>query len=389
MQLMRAESRALHVVKQSEGIFTAIYRSIFDDNERQAEATRMATARKRELITAHDQVVTDHATEQVLLKDQISVLLREVNHIQTESEACIKTLLRNVLTENPTKSKEDRILRAYEAGIFNFEREKLERPDEQSYESIKKDIRQQDQYRCVCCGRGPDHGELHVHHIVPLYQFGTNNYKNLVTLCHPCHNKQHPDFNVSRNYPIRRAPRQQKFVAVDIETTGLSNDDSIIEIGAALFVDGELKDTFHSLVYTKRDLPPMITRLTGITPAMLQEAPRADVAFYGFRAFIGDYRLVFHNSSFDMRFLNRYAEYFNAAIPNSIHDTLKIARERIPELKNYKLATLVRHFGIPENLTHRAKGDSIATGFLYLHLSAVGSGTRKTRSRRNAQARDE
>ena len=189
MQLVRAESRALHDVKKSEGLLIAIYRSIFDDNARQAEATRMATARKREIITAHGQVVADHATEQVRIKNQISALLVEIDQIPMKCEMYIETLLENVLTGNPTKSKQERILRAYQTRVINFEREKLERPDEQSYDGIKKEIRQQDQYRCVCFGRGPDRGELHVHHIVPLYQFDTNDYKNLVTLCHPCHNK--------------------------------------------------------------------------------------------------------------------------------------------------------------------------------------------------------
>ncbi|MGZ5222023.1 MAG: HNH endonuclease [Chitinophagaceae bacterium] len=80
--------------------------------------------------------------------------------------------------------------------------------------------RREDSYRCVCCGKTGLTTELHVHHNVPLSKFGSNNNVNLVTLCHTCHNKQHPGFNVSRNQPIYRWPRKRRFVAVDIETTG-------------------------------------------------------------------------------------------------------------------------------------------------------------------------
>ena len=308
-----------------------------------------------------------------------------MTNISSESDKYLERYFQDLFTEEPTKSKEDRIIRAHEIGLINFEREKLERPEEQIYETIKREIRNQDENLCVCCGRGFDRGELHVHHIIPLYQFGTNELKNLVTLCHPCHNKQH-DFKVSRNSPIRRSPRQQIFVAVDIETTGFANDDSIIEIGATLFVNGEVKDSFNTLVHTKRELPYAVTRLTGITPELIENAPRADVAFHGFRTFIADYRLVFHNSSFDMRFLNRYAEYFKVSIPNSVHDTLRMAREKLPELPNHKLGTLIKHFQIASIPTHRARDDSIATGFLYLELSTIGSRKQKAKARTRASS---
>lgn len=382
-RLTQAELLALHEVKQAENVFTSIYRSVFDDNKRQTEANRISNIRKNTIIADHKQIVADHAIRQRQVRSRISDLEAAMVNVSTESDKDLEQYFQDLLIERPTKSKEDRIIRAHEIGLINFEREKLERPDEQSYEAIKREIRKQDENRCVCCSRGFDRGELHVHHIIPLYQFGTNEFKNLVTLCHPCHNKQH-DFKVSRNYPIRRAPRQQIFVAVDIETTGFSNEDSIIEIGAALFVNGEVKDTFHSLVHTKRELPYAITRLTGITPELLQDAPLADVAFHDFRTFIADYRLVFHNSSFDMRFLNRYADHFKVSIPNSVHDTLRMAREKLPELQNHKLGTLINHFQIAANPTHRAKDDSIATGFLYIQLSTIGSLKRKSRVRVNA-----
>ncbi|MGZ5222022.1 MAG: 3'-5' exonuclease [Chitinophagaceae bacterium] len=151
----------------------------------------------------------------------------------------------------------------------------------------------------------------------------------------------------------------------------VSNEDSIIEIGASLFINGKLHDEFHSLVYTKRKIPFAVVSLTGISNDAIQRAPKADVVFIIFKKFIGNYSLVFHNAPFDMRFLNRYADYFGKPITNSIHDTLSIARLKLPNLANHKLSTLIEYFELEVNQTHRAKDDSIATGLLYVHLSGL------------------
>lgn len=277
-------------------------------------------------------------------------------------------------TPNLRAPKENRLLRALNHGLINGTCKQLQRPEDEEYYALKSLIHQQDQNKCLLCKRDKSKvGELHLHHIIPLSKFGTNCEKNLVTLCHSCHNKQHPEIKVTRHNPILRSPKQQRFIAVDIETTGFSNEDSIIEIGAALYVNGLLSDVFQTLVYTKRQLPIMVTQITGITPEMLLSAPKANFAFPAFRKFIGDSRLVFHHAVFDMRFLNRYAEFFKCPIENKIHDTLKIARMKLPMLPDHKLVTLIEHFQLNVKPTHRAKEDSIATGALYLKLSSLKS----------------
>ena len=56
------------------------------------------------------------------------------------------------------------------------------------------------------------------------------------------------------------------YVALDLETTGLSPDkDAIIEVGAVKFRDGEIVEEFATLVNPGRPIPPEITMLTGIT----------------------------------------------------------------------------------------------------------------------------
>lgn len=54
--------------------------------------------------------------------------------------------------------------------------------------AVRTAVLKRDNYTCVNCGRTG--GELHVHHIVPRNEGGTNNLDNLVTLCERCHSVQ-------------------------------------------------------------------------------------------------------------------------------------------------------------------------------------------------------
>ncbi len=369
--LGRVNTTALSEAKRTEGILTSLYRSIFDDSERNAQAVRIATLHRDEIISAHDAALAAHIVEQQAIKSEIRKFTAKLREVNARAEEDLESHLATLLVPTPTKSKEVRLLRANRLGILAFNHTRIERPDGPEYDTLKRSVRKQDQYQCMCCFRGDDKGELHVHHIIPLYKYGTNNEANLVTLCHPCHNKQHPDFKVSRNQPIRRTRKTESFIAVDIETTGFSKDDSIIEIGAALFKDGNLKRTYQSFVHTKRQLPQAIIRLTGITDEIVRQAPKADVVMTKFIKFIGAEQLVFHNASFDMRFIKRCADDIHQSIENSIVDTLKISRVKLPQLQNHKLATLIDHFQIDRRPRHRAIDDCVATGLLYLRLSAL------------------
>lgn len=60
---------------------------------------------------------------------------------------------------------------------------------ERPTQNQKKSIRDRDNRSCQNCGR--TNTELHVHHIVPLKDGGSNNPENLATLCKECHNAIH------------------------------------------------------------------------------------------------------------------------------------------------------------------------------------------------------
>ncbi|MGZ6800647.1 MAG: exonuclease domain-containing protein, partial [Mycobacteriaceae bacterium] len=69
--------------------------------------------------------------------------------------------------------------------------------------------------------------------------------------------------------------RDITFVVVDLETTGGKPEaNRITEIGAVKVRGGEVLGELATLVDPGRGIPPLITELTGITTAMLRNAPQ-------------------------------------------------------------------------------------------------------------------
>ena len=161
------------------------------------------------------------------------------------------------------------------------------------------------------------------------------------------------------------------FCVLDLETTGGSpRDCEITEIGAVRFRRGELVGTFHTLVNPGVAVPPMITILTGITQAMLVEAPTIGEALPSFLEFIGDAVIVGHNVRFDLSFLNAAAERLRyPRLDNRSVDTAALARRLIrSEVRNLKLGTLAAHFRSPVKPNHRALEDARATAHVFFEL---------------------
>ena len=62
------------------------------------------------------------------------------------------------------------------------------------------------------------------------------------------------------------------YVALDLETTGIDPVKSeILEIGAVKVVDGNVVDTYGTLLNIDGDIPKQVVELTGITKSMTTE----------------------------------------------------------------------------------------------------------------------
>ena len=167
------------------------------------------------------------------------------------------------------------------------------------------------------------------------------------------------------------------FCVLDLETTGGSPAScSITEIGAVKYVGGVEVGSFQTLVNPGAPIPPFITILTGITQAMVVEAPRIDEALPAFLEFIGDAIIVGHNVRFDLSFLNADAVRLGyGRLPNRSVDTHALARRLIRnEVRNLKLQSLAAYFRSPTTPNHRALEDAKATAWvLHCLLERAGS----------------
>jgi DNA polymerase-3 subunit epsilon len=173
------------------------------------------------------------------------------------------------------------------------------------------------------------------------------------------------------HYPASGNP----IVFFDFETTGLSADtDSIIEIAAVKYLPGaDSHPHMQQLILTDRPLPRFITKLTGISDAMLQsEGRRMDEVLDEFIEFIADHDVVAFNINFDARFLNAALKrHGRPPLSNVGHCALARARSAWPDLDSHKLVYLAAHFGLNAGSAHRALSDTLLALEVYFRALQV------------------
>ena len=166
--------------------------------------------------------------------------------------------------------------------------------------------------------------------------------------------------------------REQGYIVLDVETTGLRADQhEIIELAAMRVVEHAITDTFSTLVRIHAPLPAAITALTGISDDMLRDQglPLPE-AMAQFLAFAGERRVVCHHASFDYAFLKAACRKCHMPeFRNPYADTLQMAKRQLDEVPDYKLATLAAHLGIDTTGSHRALEDCRMTYMLFEKLN--------------------
>lgn len=159
----------------------------------------------------------------------------------------------------------------------------------------------------------------------------------------------------------------QTYVVVDVETTGGTGENHrVTEIGAVRVRDGKVVDRFETLLNPQRTIPPGITRLTGITPAMVSDAPYfADIADR-LESFLRGAIFVAHNVEFDYGFIGREFRRVGRSFRMPKLCTCASMRRLYPGHRSYSLASLCRDFGIRLARHHRALCDAEAAAELLL-----------------------
>jgi DNA polymerase-3 subunit epsilon len=161
------------------------------------------------------------------------------------------------------------------------------------------------------------------------------------------------------------------FAVVDCETTGMraSADDRITEIAVVLVQGARREVILDTLVNPERPIPPAIAAVTGITDAMVREAPTfADVADQVAAALAGRV-FVAHNARFDWGFVSAsLGRTRGTSLVGPRLCTVRLARRLVPEAGSCGLDNLSRWFGFENEARHRAAGDAAVTGMLLQRL---------------------
>lgn len=162
-----------------------------------------------------------------------------------------------------------------------------------------------------------------------------------------------------------------RYAIIDFETNGLmpGAGGRALEVAAVLVEDDRIVDTWQSLMNPGVHVPSFITALTGITPAMVREAPSPEAVMPGIADFVGDATLVAHNASFDRQFWQHELERIGRAASRDFLCTVLLSRRLYQWAPNHKLGTLVALHGLPDDgRHHRALADASMTAHLFLRM---------------------
>ncbi|KVV37789.1 DNA polymerase III subunit epsilon [Burkholderia ubonensis] len=161
---------------------------------------------------------------------------------------------------------------------------------------------------------------------------------------------------------------EQPLVFVDLETTGGSSaEHRITEIGVVEI--GPLGvSTWTSLVNPGQPIPPFIQQLTGISDAMVRDAPSfASLAPALFERLDGKL-FVAHNASFDRGFLRAEFERIGLAFNPDVLCTVRLSRALFPRESRHGLDALIQRHGLVPSARHRALADADLLWQFWRHL---------------------
>jgi DNA polymerase-3 subunit epsilon len=159
------------------------------------------------------------------------------------------------------------------------------------------------------------------------------------------------------------------YAVVDIETTGNGpKGQKITEISALIFDGKKIINEFTSLVNPEQNIPAFITNLTGITNAMVRNAPKFYEIAKKVEEITKDTIFVAHNVNFDYNIIHAEFKSLGFDFKRKKLCTVRLTRKIIPGLPSYSLGNICTAEKILINGRHRAKGDAEATVELFRRL---------------------
>jgi len=163
---------------------------------------------------------------------------------------------------------------------------------------------------------------------------------------------------------------QRVYAVIDVETTGgQPAQDRITEIAIVKVQAGKVISEFSSLVNPGRRIPTYISKLTGITDLMVQQAPSFQALADTISAALHGCLFVAHNVRFDYGFVKAELARCDIALNMAQLCTVVESRRCFAGLESYSLANLSRYFKLELSQHHRALADARAAAQLLLLIN--------------------
>ncbi len=165
--------------------------------------------------------------------------------------------------------------------------------------------------------------------------------------------------------------RSQTFAFLDIETTGGNNShDRITEIGIRFWRSGEVVDEWQTLINPEARISPFIQSLTGISDAMVADAPRFEEIADDLEAQLEGKVFVAHNARFDYGFIKSEFRRLGRLFSAKVLCTVKLSRKMYPEFRRHNMDALIDRHNLAQVQRHRAMGDVSAMLSFFEHSLA-------------------
>lgn len=159
------------------------------------------------------------------------------------------------------------------------------------------------------------------------------------------------------SHPANPPLQDVKFAVLDVETTGLEQEDRVLEV-ACLVTRGETEEeVFDTLINPDRPIPKEVINIHGIREEDVLGAPHFGDIYPQLERLLTGAVLVAHNASYDVSFLNRECAPVGRKLPKiRVLDTLTLARNLLRE-EHYSLEHLADRFALQNRPAHRALAD--------------------------------
>ena len=148
------------------------------------------------------------------------------------------------------------------------------------------------------------------------------------------------------------------FVMLDLETTGGNGvHDRITEIAAVRVENGIETERWSTLVNPGVRIPPFIQSLTGITDAMVEDAPSFESVAPKLLKILEGAVFVAHNVRFDHGFVVNELQRLDQRLKAKTLCTVRLSRKLYPQFKSHGLDAIMQRHGLQTMARHRAMGD--------------------------------